>query len=143
MAGPRLRPITSKINFVWYRRSSSYMDFGTWIKSRRCKLGIFITIGPTLFWIGIIYWLIQFSNFTCSTTINVWVKTKISWTIVWSTKKTILTLIMRITISSIFRTSITITESNSTIACSGTVNYRRGSILNFNLNSTILKYVLP
>ena len=57
------------------------------------------------------------------TTINFRVKTKWNWTIVWSTSKNILTLIMRITISFIFRTSVTIAESNFSIAYSGTVKY--------------------
>ena len=56
------------------------------------------------------------------TAIKFWVKTKWSWTIVWSTENTILTLIMRITISFIFKTNFTMTEFNFTIIYSGTVD---------------------
>ena len=62
------------------------------------------------------------SNSWMITAINFRVKTKWSWTIVQSTSKTKLTLIMSITISFIFRTCVTITESNLSIAYSGTVN---------------------
>ena len=49
------------------------------------------------------------------TTINYRVKTEWSWAIIRSTNKAILTLIMRITITLIFRTSVTMTESNFSI----------------------------
>ena len=120
-----------------WMKNLTFKDIGTaidirckskiyWTTTCTVKVGLAFIIRITVSFIDstriIICTKMFISNSWLITTINFWVKTKWNWTIVWSTNKTILTLIMSITISFIFRTSVTITESNFSIACSSTVN---------------------